>query len=246
MSGRDLPHRPVDGGVQLIQGKGVLKMLNQMHIETDSELRTAVAMQIDWEPEVTSRDISVAARDGIVTLTGFVHTYFERMAAERAAKSVYGVKAVANDIVVKLAGVHTDPEIARDIVQAMKVDVMVPDDKVKVTVKEGHVTLEGTVDWNFQRANAAACVHRVAGVRGVTNEIKVAPVVSTLEVEAKIESALKRNAEVDARRISVTANEGTVHLYGNVRSWFEREEAERAAWAAPGVSKVDDHIMVVP
>jgi osmotically-inducible protein OsmY len=214
--------------------------------ETDEQLRTAVAMQIDWEPEVTSRDISVAACEGVITLTGFVHHYYERVAAERAAKSVYGVKAVANDIEVRSALSRTDPEIARDVVHAMKAAVTIPEDRIQVSVKNGYVTLEGSVDWNFQRTEAAACANRIGGVRGVTNSIGIKPSVSPSEVEKKIGDALKRNAEVDARRICVSAAASTVHLYGSVHSWFEREEVERAAWAAPGVSEVVDHIAVVP
>jgi osmotically-inducible protein OsmY len=221
-------------------------MQTQTQNDKDSQLRGAVAMQIDWEPEVMSRDVAVSAREGVVTLTGFVDNYYEKIAAERAAKSVYGVRGVANDLEVKTTGAHTDPEIARDVVKAMMVDVMVPDKQIEVTVKGGYVTLEGNVNWHFQRSAAAACAHRIAGVKGVHNEILVKPSVSATEVEIKIENALKRSAEVDARRITVTAHEGTVHLYGNVRSFFEREEAERAAWAAPGVSKVEDHILIAP
>jgi osmotically-inducible protein OsmY len=213
---------------------------------TDNQLRATVATQIDWDPQVLSKDISVSAHEGVVTLTGFVHNYYERMAAERAAKSVYGVKAVANDIEVKTMASRTDPEIARDIVHAMAVDVTVPDDQIKVTVKDGIVILDGRVDWNFQRTVAAACASRVSGVRAVTNNITVKPAVSPADVRIRIEDALKRSAEVDSRRISVTASDGTVTLSGNVRSWLEREEAERAAWAAPGVSGVVDHIAVVP
>lgn len=221
-------------------------MQTQTQNETDNQLRSAVAMQIDWEPEVMSRDISVAAQEGVVTLTGFVHNYYERTAAERAAKSVYGVKAVANDIEVKNALGRTDPEIARDVVHAMSVDATIPENRIKVVVKDGFVTLDGKVDWNFQRLGATACADRIMGVRGVLNNITVKPTVSPSDVRTRIEDALKRSAEVDSRRISVTATNGTVTLAGNVRSWFERDEAERAAWAAPGVSRVVDHIAIVP
>lgn len=215
-------------------------------IEADNQLRTAVAMQIDWEPDVTSRDISVAAQDGVITLTGFARNYHEKMAAERAAKAVYGVKAVANDLEVTITGSRPDPEIARDIFQAMTVDVTVPENRIKASVKEGYVTLDGSVDWNFQRVGAAACANRIIGVRGVINNITVKPSVSPTEVKTRIEDALKRSAQLDSRRISVSAKDGTVYLTGNVRSFFEREEAARAAWAAPGVSNVVDHIAVVP
>jgi len=221
-------------------------MQTHIHKESDKTLRDAVIRQLEWDPQVTSKDISVEVNDNVVTLTGFTHSYSEKYAAEKAVKTVYGVQAVANDIEVKPAAARTDPEIARDIVNAMKLDLTVPDDRIKIGVHDGYVTVEGTVDWNFQRGGAEACARNVNGVRGVLNHIAIKPKVSAVEVTHSIEEALRRNAEVDARRITVTAHDGEVQLYGRVRSWFEREEAERAAWAAPGVSEVVDHIAVVP
>ena len=220
-------------------------MQPKMHTENDRFLRDAVMRQLEWEPEIVSQDISVSAKDGAVTLTGFVHTYSEKVAAEKTSKSVYGVKAIANDIEVKPM-TRTDPEIIRDVVEALKIDATVPDDRIKVGISNGFVTLEGTLDWNFQRDAAESCARKVNGVRGISDKIQLKPRVSPTEVKTKIEDALRRSAEVDSRRIMVSAADSTITLSGNVRSWFEREEAERAAWAAPGVTRVIDHIAVVP
>lgn len=215
--------------------------------EVDRQLREAVLKQIEWDPQITSKDIGVEALDSVITLTGFAHHYAEKYAAEKAAKSVYGVRAVANDIEVKLGASRSDPEIARDLTQATKLDVALPENGIKTTVQDGFVTLEGSVEWNFQRAKIEAGARNVPGVRGVMNHIVIKPKpVSTVEVLHKIEDALRRSAEVDARRITVSAKDGQVHLYGSVRSWMEREEAEHAAWSAPGVSDVVDHISVIP
>ncbi len=215
--------------------------------ESDRHLRDAVIQQLEWDPEVISKDIGVAVVDYVVTLTGFAHHYSEKYAAEKAAKTVYGVRAVANDIIVKPGALRSDPEIARDMAHATQLDVSLPANGVKTIVQDGFVTLEGAVEWNYQRAGIEARARNIPGVRGVMNHIVIKPKpVSTVEVLHKIEDALRRNAEVDARRITVSAKEGQVHLYGSVRSWVERDEAEHAAWGAPGVSEVIDHISVIP
>jgi osmotically-inducible protein OsmY len=212
----------------------------------DADLRDKVERQLDWEPAVTSTNLGVSARDGVVTLTGYVENYAEKMAAERVAKRTYGVKALANDIQVKPLLKITDSEIAAKAVTALQARVDVPDEKIKLTVKEGWITLEGDVDWYFQKNAAGVAVKYLLGVKGVTNVIQVRPRVSTTEVKHKIEEALKRNAEVDARRITVSSTDGKVSLWGNVRSWMEKDEAENAAWAAPGVAQVENNISIVP
>ena len=214
--------------------------------DADNQLRDNVIRQIEWEPEIVSTDISVNAQGGVVTLTGYVHSYGEKFAAERAAKKAYGVLGLANDIEVRLGTKRTDPEIAREAVQALETNFSVPDGRIKVGVRDGVVTLEGTVDWAFQRESAEASARSLAGVRGIDNHIQVKPQVSPAEVKAKIEEALRRSAEVDARRISVAAEGETVHLYGYVRSFAEKDEAQRAGWAAPGVARVVSHLAIVP
>jgi osmotically-inducible protein OsmY len=221
-------------------------MVAKMQVRSDDDIREDVMLELQWDPKITSSDIAVAVKDGVVTLSGFVHSYWEKDAAEKAAKRVYGVKGVANDIGVKLPSARTDPEIARDAVQALESHVSIPADKIKVTVKNGWVTLEGKVDWQYQKAIAESAVKNLKGVVGITNNIEVAPRVSPADVKSKIEESLKRSAELDARRITVEVEGSTVKLYGSVRSWVERDEAERAAWAAPGVTKVENHITVTP
>lgn len=214
----------------------------------DRELQEQVQNALDWEPSVDAADIGVSVDNGVVTLRGDVKTYSEKATAERVALGVYGVKAVANDVNVRLGDgqQRTDTDIAQAAVSALRWNTMVPDEKISVSVSDGWVTLKGTVDWEYQRQAAANVVRDLAGVRSVTNTIRIKPRVSVMGVKGKIEEALKRSAEVDARRINVVVADGTVTLSGNVHSWFERDEARRAAWAAPGVKGVEDRIAVVP
>jgi osmotically-inducible protein OsmY len=211
---------------------------------TDKEIQQAVLRELDWEPQVTSTDVGVAVHDGVVALSGIVDNYATKHHAEEAAKRVFGVKAVANDIEVKLPREHPDPEVAKNVVQALAYRTTVPHERIKVTVREGFVTLEGQVDWKYQSDATQAAVRDIRGVKGVSNLLTVRPIVSAKEVQHKIEDALRRSAELDARRIRVEATDSKVILSGNVHSWFERGEAERAAWRAPGVSQVENRIVI--
>jgi osmotically-inducible protein OsmY len=215
---------------------------------TDRQLQENVQDALAWEPSIDAAHIGVAVENGIVTLHGEAKTYADKAAAERVALAVYGVKAIANELTVKLGtGLErSDADIAQAVVSALRWSVTVPDEKISVSVSKGWVTLTGKVDWEYQRAAAVRVVRDLLGVRGVTNSITLALHANAADVKAKIEAALKRSAEVDARRINVATADGKVVLSGNVHSWFERDQARRAAWSAPGVNQVDDHLAIVP
>jgi osmotically-inducible protein OsmY len=213
---------------------------------TDAEIRKNVEAELSFEPSINASEIGIAVKDGIVTLTGRVDSYWEKIAAEEAAARVAGVKAVANELEIRLpfSSERTDEDIARAAVNRLEWTITVPKDRIKLKVSKGWVTLEGEVDWQFQKNAAAEAVRNLVGIKGVINHIVVKERPSTAEVKAKIEEALKRSAEVDASHITVETEGDKVILKGTVRSWFEREEAERAAWRAPGVRKVDNRIIV--
>ena len=216
-------------------------------MKTDLQLQRDVLDELKFEPSIREAEIGIAAKGGVVTLTGFVDSYAEKFSAERTAERVGGVKAVADEIKVKLPGSHqrSDTDIAHAAVNALRWDIQVPDDRIKATIEDGWIALEGEVEWQYQKWAAEGAVRNLTGVKGVTNLIAVKPKkASTYEVGQKIKDSLRRHAERDADKITIEAKDGRVTLRGTVSSFAERQDAERAAWQAAGVTNVDDFIAV--
>jgi osmotically-inducible protein OsmY len=214
----------------------------------DSEIRRKVLAELDWDPSIDASAIGVAVKDGVVTLTGSIANYWEKKEVERVVKRVIGVKAVAEDLAIKLPGTaaRSDADIAQSVVSGLRFNVAVPPNRVQVTVESGWVTLEGEVEWQYQKSMAENAVKYLMGVKGVTNSIKIKPRVSAADVKAKIESAFARRAQLDANQIKVESTDNKVILRGSVHSWDEKDDAEQAAWAAPGVTKVENNVIVNP
>jgi osmotically-inducible protein OsmY len=214
-------------------------------MKNDAQLKSDVEQELRWDPSINPDRIGVSVKNGVVELDGHVDTYYDKWAAERDAMRVSNVKAVASEIKVDLPAseTRTDEDIARTATTYLQWNNLVPS-TIKVQVTDAWITLKGTAEWHYEKEEAERTVRPIRGVKGVINEITVKPKTNAYDVKVKIEEAFRRNAQIDANRITVDALDGNVTLRGNVRSWAEREEAEHAAWAAPGVTFVTDELKI--
>ena len=213
-------------------------------MKTDTELRQDVEHELEWDPSVDAGHIGHSASDGVITLTGEVNTYAERWNAERATERVAGVRGIANEIEIRTTGEHNDTDIAKAVADSLACNAALPSGQVMVKVWKGWVTLSGELTHNYLRRSAESSIRYLRGVNGVTDLITVKPNVEAKDLKRKIDESIKRHAALDAERIVVNVDDGEVTLAGTVRSWTERHDAERTAWAGPGVRSVTNHLEV--
>lgn len=215
-------------------------------MKTDQQLQQDVMGELKWDPLLTASEIGVSVKNGVVTLSGYVNSYSKKLAAENAAKRVKGVRAVAEDIEIRLGtdGRRNDTEIAEAALNVLKWNTNVPDERIKLKVENGWVNMEGDVDWQFQKSTAENAISNISGVRGIRNLITITPKVNISGVENRIKNALQRSAAIEANDIAVRAEGNKVILKGKVRSWAERREVERAVWSTPGVAEVEDDLLI--
>ena len=215
-------------------------------MKTDQQLQQDVMDELKWDPLLTASEIGVSVKNSVVTLSGYVNSYSKKLAAENAAKRVKGVRAVAEDIEIRLGmdGRRNDTEIAQAALNALKWNTNVPDERIKLKVENGWVNMEGDVDWQFQKSTAENAISNISGVRGIRNLITITPKVNISGVENRIKNALQRSAAIEASNIAVRAEGNKVILKGKVRSWAERREVERAVWSTPGVAEVEDDLLI--
>ena len=215
-------------------------------MRADIDIERDVKAELKWSPDVNETDIAINVTGSVVALTGYVVNSTEKYRAEAAVKRIAGVSAVANELLVRppLGSPPSDPQIARDAVAALRAEVPLIWQNITLLVKEGHVGLEGTVEWHYERERAEAAVHRVAGVLSVRNSIKLVPRVAPADIKHKIQEAFRRSAMIDAQKVHVDARDGEITLRGEVRSWAEHDQAQQTAWAAPGVLSVKNELAV--
>ena len=217
-------------------------------MKNDLEIQQDVINQLSWEPFLKASDIGVTVKNGIVTLTGQVDSYYKKISAEKAAKKVAGVRAIAEDIQLRVSPsfIKTDAELAESVLNALKWHSAVDEEKLKIKVENGVVTLDGEVEWEFQRTSARNAVSNLLGVRNVISNIVLKPKLTAIDIKAKISSAFHRTATIDAQNIEVEILGNKAILRGRVRSYAEKDDAESAAWSAPGIAYVDNKLELEP